>query len=288
MQTIFDILKVILVGIVEGITEWLPVSSTGHMILVEDIFPIVTMSDNFYKMFIYVIQLGAILAVVVYYFNRLNPFSKRKGSAQRASVWSTWLKVLIGVIPAGFAGLALDDFLDEKIFADGVKSYVVAAALLVYGIIFILVEKQRQNKAFRVNSIEELSYKEAFYIGCFQVLSIIPGTSRSGSTIIGSMMMGISRTVAAEFSFFMAIPIMAGVSILKTGKYAYRALEGTPGYSPTSGEITMLAVGMVVAFFVSLAVIKFLLDFVKKHSFTAFGWYRIVLAVLVFLYFIFA
>lgn len=288
MHWLFDILKVILIGIVEGITEWLPVSSTGHMILVENIFPIEAMSESFYKMFIYVIQFGAILAVVVYYFNRLNPFSKDKGKEQRASVRRTWLKVLIGVIPAGAAGLALDDFMDEKVFTDGVKSYVVAAALLIYGIIFILIERQRKDRAFRINSIEELSYKEAFYIGCFQVLSIIPGTSRSGSTIIGSMMMGISRTVAAEFSFFMAIPIMAGVSLLKTGKYAYRALEGAQGYNPTSFEIVMLAVGMAVAFFVSLAVIRFLLDFVKKHSFTAFGWYRIILAVLVFLYFIFA
>ena len=285
---LLEYLKVILIGIVEGITEWLPVSSTGHMILVERIFPLERMSPAFYSMFLYVIQLAAILAVVVYFFHRLNPFSKRKNEADRKNTWSIWAKVIVGVIPAGVIGIALDDLVDEHIVGADFGVYVIAAALVMYGILYILLERTRREKCFRVNTLEELSYRDALLIGLFQCLSILPGTSRSGSTILGGMCIGVSRVASAEFSFFMAIPIMLGMSLLKVGKYALNALGGAAGYLPSGDEIGLLIVGSIVAFAVSLVCIKFLMDFVRRHSFEAFGWYRIALGVLVVLYFLFA
>ncbi len=284
---ILEYLKVILIGIVEGITEWLPVSSTGHMILVERIFPLKAMSPEFYSMFLYVIQLAAILAVVVYFFSRLNPFSKRKNAAERKNTWSLWAKVLVGVIPAAIIGVALDDLIDEYVVAADFGVYVIAAALIVYGILYILLERNRKNKTFRIESIHDLTYRDALLIGLFQCLSILPGTSRSGSTILGGMFIGVSRVASAEFSFFMAIPIMVGMSLLKVGKYAMNALDGVAGYAFTGDELGLLAVGSIVAFAVSLVCIKFLMDFVRRHSFEVFGWYRIALGVLVVLFFLF-
>lgn len=284
---ILEYLKVILIGIVEGITEWLPVSSTGHMILVERLFPLKAMSPEFYSMFLYVIQLAAILAVVVYFFSRLNPFSRRKNAAEKKNTWSIWAKVLVGVIPAGIIGIALDDLIDEHVVQADFGVYVIAAALIVYGVLYILLERFRKDRPFRTESLDALTYRDAIIIGLFQCLSILPGTSRSGSTILGGMCIGVSRVASAEYSFFMAIPIMVGMSLLKVGKYALSALEGVEGYTCTSDEIGLLLVGSVVAFAVSLVCIKFLMDFVRRHSFEVFGWYRIALGILVILYFAF-
>lgn len=284
---ILEYLKVILIGIVEGITEWLPVSSTGHMILVERLFPLKAMSPEFYSMFLYVIQLAAILAVVVYFFSRLNPFSRRKNAAEKKNTWSIWAKVLVGVIPAGIIGIALDDLIDEHVVQADFGVYVIAAALIVYGILYILLERFRKDRPFRTESLDALTYRDAIIIGLFQCLSILPGTSRSGSTILGGMCIGVSRVASAEYSFFMAIPIMVGMSLLKVGKYALSALEGVEGYTCTGDEIGLLLVGSVVAFAVSLVCIKFLMDFVRRHSFEVFGWYRIALGILVILYFAF-
>lgn len=282
---LLDILKVILIGIVEGITEWLPVSSTGHMILVEELFSIENMSDNFYPVFLYVIQLGAILAVIFYYFSRLNPFSRKKSAEEKRSTWNMWLLVLIGVVPAAVAGVLLDDWLDEKLINGGIKCYVVAIALIVYGVLFIVIERLRKGRSNKIELAENLDKPTAVKIGLFQVLSIIPGTSRSGSTILGGMSLGVSRTAAAEFSFFMSIPIMFGVSLLKTGKYAVKSISGEAGYGVTSNEVILLLIGCAVAFVVSLLTIKFLMDYVKKHSFELFGWYRIAIGFIVILYF---
>lgn len=284
---ILEYLKVILIGIVEGITEWLPVSSTGHMILVERLFPLKAMSPEFYSMFLYVIQLAAILAVVVYFFSRLNPFSRRKNAAEKKNTWSIWAKVLVGVIPAGIIGIALDDLIDEHVVQADFGVYVIAAALIVYGVLYILLERFRKDRPFRTESLDALTYRDAIIIGLFQCLSILPGTSRSGSTILGGMCIGVSRVASAEYSFFMAIPIMVGMSLLKVGKYALSALEGVEGYTCTGDEIGLLLVGSVVAFAVSLVCIKFLMDFVRRHSFEVFGWYRIALGILVILYFAF-
>ena len=281
----FDILKVILIGIIEGITEWLPVSSTGHMILIEDLLKVENMSDNFYPVFLYVIQLGAILAVIFYYFSRLNPFSSKKTEEQKKSTWNLWGKVLIGIIPAGIFGVLLDDWLDQKLIGGGIKCYVVATALIVYGVLFIVIERIRKGREYKYASVDDISWFTALKIGCFQVLSIIPGTSRSGSTILGGMSLGVSRTASAEFSFFMSIPIMFGVSLLKTGKYAIKSIEGVEGYGVTANEIILLLVGCAVAFAVSLIAIKFLMEFVKRHSFEVFGWYRIAVGLIVFIYF---
>ena len=284
---VLEYLKVILIGIVEGITEWLPVSSTGHMILVERLFPLKAMSPEFYSMFLYVIQLAAILAVVLYFFSRLNPFSGRKNAAEKKNTWSIWAKVLVGVIPAAIIGIALDDLIDEHVVQADFGVYVIAAALIVYGVLYILLERFRKDRPFRTESLDALTYRDAIIIGLFQCLSILPGTSRSGSTILGGMCIGVSRVASAEYSFFMAIPIMVGMSLLKVGKYALSALEGVEGYTCTGDEIGLLLVGSVVAFAVSLVCIKFLMDFVRRHSFEVFGWYRIALGILVILYFAF-
>ena len=272
---IFEILKVIFLGIVEGITEWLPISSTGHMILVDE-FIRLNVSEEFKEMFFVVIQLGAIAAVPVLFWERLNPFSKKKSAEERRSVFDLWGKVLVGVIPAAVLGLLLDDLLDEYLY----NYVVVSIALVAYGVLFIIIEKNKAEKKFRVESVYELTYTDALKIGAFQVLSLIPGTSRSGSTILGGMLTGVSRSASAEFSFFMAIPVMLGASLLKVLKFF---LEGN---SASGGEIALLGVGMVVSFLVSLFAIKFLMDFVKRHNFTPFGIYRIVLGVAVIGYFL--
>ena len=269
----WEILKSIFLGIVEGITEWLPVSSTGHMIIV-DKFITLNVSREFMELFLVVVQLGAIAAVPVFFFDKLNPFSKKKSSAEKKATWSLWYKVIVGVIPAAIIGVLLDDFLDAHLY----NYIVVSIALIVYGIVFILIEKHgavKGKKRYRVENVNDLSYTDALKIGAFQVLSLIPGTSRSGSTIIGGMLSGVSRTVSAEFSFFMAIPVMLGASLLKVVKFV------AEGYSVSGEELLLLFVGIIVSFAVSLFVIKFLMDFVKKHTFIPFGIYRIALGVLV-------
>ncbi len=282
---LLDILKVLLLSLVEGITEWLPVSSTGHMILVEEFLSVERMSVPFYNMFLYVIQLGAILAVLVLFWNRLYPFSRSKSREERSSVLRLWGMVLIGVLPAAVIGLALDSFLEEHVFVPGVRSIVVAVALVVYGILFIVIERAARKKSDTVESLSALAPKTALLIGAFQVLSIIPGTSRSGSTVLGARLLGVSRTVAAEFSFFMAIPVMVGVSLLKVAKFSLSAIGGEAGYELSAEPIILLAVGFVAAFAVSLVVIRFLLDFVRRHSFECFGWYRIALGAAVLLWY---
>ena len=261
-----EYLKSFILGIIEGITEWLPISSTGHMILFNEI---IDNTGSFLEsqLYLYVIQLGEILAVVTLFFNKLNPFSRKKTPEEKNSTWQMWFKVIVACVPAGVIGLLLNDFMEK--FENW---QVVSAMLIIYGIAFILVEKLQKKTA--VETIDQMSYKTALSIGAFQVLSIIPGTSRSGSTILGGMLMGCSRTVAAEFSFFLAIPIMFGVSLLKILTH-----EGAI-------EWGLLLVGMLVSYIVSMVAIKFLMNFVKKHSFSGFGWYRIVLGVLVIGYFL--
>lgn len=271
----WEIIKAVFLGIVEGITEWLPISSTGHMILFDE-FVKLNISPEFKELFFVVIQLGAILAVPVFFFSKLNPFSKKKTQSERNATWSLWFKVIVGALPAAIIGFLLDDFFDEHFY----NYIVVAIALIVYGVAFILVERLKKGKSFRVEQIEELSYKDALVIGTFQILSLIPGTSRSGSTILGGMLTGVSRTASAEFSFFMAIPIMLGASLLKIVKFI------AAGFVATSTEIALLLVGIVVSFLVSLFVIKFLMDFVKRHDFKPFGIYRIALGVVVIGYFV--
>ena len=270
-----EILKAIFLGIVEGITEWLPISSTGHMILVDEFIGL-NVSDGFKEMFFVVIQLGAILAVPIVFWKRLFPFSKDKTPKERSKVWQLWFKVIVGVIPAGILGFLFDDFFDEHFY----NFIVVAIALVVYGVGFIIVEKLKADKEPRIDSVYDLSYKDALIIGCYQTLSLIPGTSRSGSTILGGMLTGVSRTAAAEFSFFMAIPIMLAASLLKILKFV---LEGLTVSLP---ELVLLFVGIGVSFVVSFVAIEFLMNFVKKHNFKPFGVYRIVLGILVIGYFL--
>ena len=270
-----EILKAIILGIVEGITEWLPVSSTGHMILVDELMSL-NVSPEFMELFLVVIQLGAICAVPVLFFNKLNPFSAKKSATERKSTWLLWAKVIVGVMPAAVIGVLFDDFLDEHLY----NFVTVAITLIVYGIAFIIVEHFKRDKASRVERVEDLTFTDALLIGGFQVLSLIPGTSRSGSTILGGRLIGVSRSASAEFSFFMAIPVMLGASLLKVAKFV---LEG---YTATGTEICLLLVGLVVSFIVSLAAIRFLTDFVKRHTFTPFGIYRIALGALVIGYFL--
>ena len=267
MTLLIELLKSLLLGIVEGITEWLPISSTGHMILVNEFIGNEGFTSS--DLYIYVIQLGAILAVVTLYFHKLNPFSPKKTAAEKADTWQMWFKVIAACIPAGVIGLALNDFMDK--FENW---YVVSATLVLYGIAFLFIEKKGRKAT--TTTIRGLSYKTALLIGAFQVLSIIPGTSRSGSTILGAMILGCSRAVAAEFSFFLAIPVMFGVSFLKIV---------TNDVAMTGGDVATLLLGMATAYIVSLAAIRFLMDYVKKHNFKAFGVYRIALGVVVILYF---
>ncbi|CUH92514.1 undecaprenyl-diphosphate phosphatase [Herbinix luporum] len=266
-----DILKAIILGIVEGITEWLPISSTGHMILVNEFIPL-NVSEEFMEMFQVVIQLGAILAVVILYFHKLNPFSPKKSKEEKKDTMSIWYKVIIGVMPAGIMGVLFDDWFDQHFY-----NYITVAIMLIfYGVLFILIENKNKDKGAEIESFNELSYKTALLIGIFQVLSLIPGTSRSGVTILGAIILGTSRFVAAEYSFFLSIPVMFGASALKLIKF---------GFDFTGKEIAILITGMAVAFIVSIIAIKFLISYIKKNDFKSFGWYRIVLGILVLGYF---
>ena len=291
---IIELLKALLYGIVEGITEWLPVSSTGHLILLDEFLSLnvapelgAEFADEFWSMFEVVIQLGAILAVVVMFFTKLNPFAGT--SEKKKATWSMWGKVLVASLPAAFFGIVFDKIL-EKISGRDIdgwlyNAWVVATALIVYGILFIVIEKHHEGKSARINDIESISYKNAFVIGVFQMLAIIPGTSRSGSTILGSMMLGLSRTAAAEFSFFMAIPAMAGGSLIKALGFLDYVSEA--GVSVPAAAWIVLVVASAVAFAVSMVAIKFLMDFVRRHSFSVFGVYRIILGALLIVYFVF-
>ena len=272
---LLELLKTILLGIVEGITEWLPISSTGHLILLNN-FITLDVSEEFWEMFEVVIQLGAIMAVVLLFWNKLWPFGKQKSPRKKRRTWDLWFKIIVGVLPSAIIGLLLDDWFNKHFY-----NYIsVAIALIVYGVLFIFIERWRAGKETRLERLEDITYKDALLVGAFQVLSIIPGTSRSGSTILGGMILGLSRSAAAEFSFFLAIPTMVGASLLKIVKFL-----GT-GVGVTGGEVVILLLGCIVSFVVSVATIRFLMDFVKRHTFSAFGVYRIVLGALVLLYFI--
>ena len=268
---ILEIIKVIFYGIVEGITEWLPVSSTGHLILFESFWPL-NQSEEFMEMFRVVIQLGAILAVCVIYFQRLNPFGKSYDEEERRQILSIWSKVIVGCIPAGILGVLFNDWFDEHFY----KWPVVAFTLILYGVLFIVIENRNAGRRARVRSFRQMTYPMALLIGLCQCLSLVPGTSRSGSTILSAMFFGVSRSVAAEFSFFMAIPIMFGASFLKLLKH---------GLAFSAPELICLFLGMAVAFAVSIAAIKFLIGYIKKKDFKVFGYYRIVLGVIVVIYF---
>ena len=265
-----ELLKTVVLGIVEGLTEWLPISSTGHMILVDEFIKL-DVSKSFMDMFLVVIQLGAILAVVVLNFEKLNPFSSWKSSWEKRDTWRLWYKVILACVPAAVIGLLFNKFMEEHFMT----APVVAATLIFYGIMFLVVESYNKRRTPRVREIERLDYKTAFIIGLFQVLSLVPGTSRSGATILGGILFGTSRYVAAEFTFFLAIPVMFGASLLKMVKF---------GWHYTGSEILILVVGMATAFVVSILSIKFLLRYIKNNDFKAFGWYRIVLGIIVVLY----
>ena len=275
-----EILKAILFGIVEGITEWLPVSSTGHLILL-DTFVKLDVSEAFYEMFQVVIQLGAILAVILLFFRKLNPFALSKTKEEKKGTWDLWFKVVVAVVPSAVVGLLLDDWMDAHLY-----NYIVVSIMLVlYGVAFLFVEKWNSRRQFRIQEVYDIDYKTAFFMGAFQCLSLIPGTSRSGATILGAIILGVSRPAGAEFSFFMAIPTMLGASALKLLKYALEIMKGE-ALAPNQTEIITLVVGCVVALAVSLAVIKGLMEYVRKHSFSVFGIYRIVLGIVVLGYFL--
>jgi len=269
---IIEIIKTIIIGIVEGITEWLPISSTGHMILVDEWINL-DMTDAFKEMFLVVIQLGAIMAVVVLFFHILNPISRKKSKEEKKDTMQIWFKVIIGVLPAAVIGLIFDDWLNDNLY----NYFTVAIMLVLYGALFIVIENKNKNKQSSINSIQDLSYKTALFIGLFQVLALIPGTSRSGATILGAIILGTSRVVAAEFSFFLSIPVMFGASALKLYKY---------GLDFSGSELAILLIGMVTAFIVSIVTIKFLMGYIKKHDFKIFGWYRIALGIIVIIYFL--
>ena len=268
---IFDVFVAVVWGIVEGITEWLPISSTGHMILVDEFIKL-DVSKEFLDMFMVVIQLGAILAVLVLYFHKLNPFSRKKTLVERKQTWSLWLKVIIACLPAAVIGLIFDDKINELFF----NAWTIAITLIVYGVLFIIVEIFNRKRKPKIRELSQLPYTMAFLIGVFQLLALIPGTSRSGVTIITALLLGASRFVAAEFTFFLAIPVMLGASALKLVKF---------GFSYTGLEIAILIAGVLTAFLVSVLAIKFLMKYIKKHDFKPFGYYRIVLGVLVILWF---
>lgn len=291
---LLEALKAFLIGVVEGITEWLPVSSTGHMILVDE-FVKLQVSEQFLELFLVVIQLGAILAVLILYFHKLNPFSPKKTSTEKKSTWRIWGMVVVGCIPAAIIGILFDDWFTEHFH----NAVTVSIALIAYGIVFIVLEMHNRKKArniqtrgrharpgsaeeslFKINSVDEIDVKTALKIGAFQVLAIVPGTSRSGSTIIGGMLTGCSRTAAAEFSFFLAIPVMLGWGLLKTIKYLMAI-----GFAMSTTEIVVFAVGIITAFVVSVVAIKFLMGYIKNNDFTAFGIYRIVIGIIVLAYF---
>lgn len=271
---IIEILKVIFLGIVEGITEWLPISSTGHMLLVDE-FITLNMPEDFKEMFFVVIQLGAIIAVVVMFWKKMWPFQFKDKLQPKVNmdIINMWLKVVVACIPSAVLGLLLDDILEEY-FGNAIT---ISIMLIVYGIAFILIENWNKKRTPKIQVLDDISYKTAFFIGLFQVLSMIPGTSRSGATIIGALLLGVSRTAAAEFTFFLAVPTMVGASLLKLVKF---------GFDFTGAEILTLVIGMVVAFAVSVLCIKFLMSFIKKHDFKVFGWYRIVLGIIIIAYFL--
>ncbi len=269
MEYVWEILKSVLQGIVQGVTEWLPISSTGHLILVNEFVPF-SLSQEFFDLFKVLIQLGSILAVVVLYFHKLNPFSPKKNVEQRQDTWKLWGKVAIASVPTAIAGLLLDDLVDSTLS----RPLVIASTLIVYGVLFIWMENR--NRTPRIHDFDGITWRTAVLMGCFQALALIPGTSRSGATILGAVLLGCSRYIAAEFSFFMAIPAMAGASGLKVVKYLL-----VDGMTMSGMEVAVLAVGMIVSFVVSLLVIRFLMNFIKKHDFKPFGWYRIVLGVII-------
>lgn len=270
---IIELIKSFLLGIIQGITEWLPVSSTGHMIIFDSFFPLKA-SESFKSMFEVVIQLGSILAVLVIYFSRLNPWSKKKTKAENKYTLDLWKKILVAVVPAAVIGVLFDDLLDRYLY----NYIVVSITLVVYGIAFIVIERSRKDKKFLMEKAEDIDYRTALLIGAFQILALIPGTSRSGSTIVGAMLLGVSRTAAAEFSFFLAIPVMFGASGLRGLKYVLDVASGEAAMFGIS-ELAVLLVGTVVAFVVSMIVVKFLVSFVRRHSFESFGWYRIALGI---------
>lgn len=265
-----EILKAILYGIVEGVTEWLPISSTGHMVLLDSLLPL-NVSPAFWDVFLVVIQLGAILAVCLLFFHKLNPFSLTKSRAERQDTFVLWSKVILAVIPAGVVGLLWDDWFTEHFY----NNFVIAFTLILYGVLFLVVERRNHGLRPRVRTVNQISYQTALLIGVFQLLSLIPGTSRSGATILGAIFLGCSRWAAAEFSFFLAIPVMLGASALRLVK---AFLEGAVF---TAGEWGLLLTGSIVAFVVSVIAIRSLMDYVRKHDFTVFGWYRIVLGIVV-------
>ena len=276
MDVILELLKAVLFGIVEGITEWLPISSTGHMILLDQLVKL-QVSPEFYEMFQVVIQLGAILAVVLLFFHKLNPFSPKKSPKARNQTWQLWFKVVVAVIPSAVLGLLLDDWMEAHLY----NYVVVAIALIVYGVAFLYLEQGNGRIAPRIKSVHAIDYKTALLIGAFQCLSLIPGTSRSGSTILGAILLGVGRSAGAEFSFFLAIPTMVGASGLKLVKFL------ASGVSVTGVEIGVLLIGCLVSFLVSFLVIKALMDYVRSHSFRVFGIYRIALGIVVLIYFLF-
>lgn len=270
-----EILKVVFLGIVEGITEWLPISSTGHMLLVDE-FITLDASDSFKDMFFVIIQLGAILAVVTIFWNKMWPFQMKDKtqSVFKKDTWSMWFKTVVACIPGAVVTLLFDDFIEAHLHT----AVVISIALIFYGVAFIVIENWNKTRTPKVETLNDITYKTAFFIGMFQVLSIIPGTSRSGATTIGALLLGVSRVAAAEFTFFLAVPVMFGLSALKLIKF---------GLSFTSAEFAILIIGCVVAYLVSIVVIKFLMGYIKKHDFKIFGWYRIVLGIIVLLYFAF-
>lgn len=275
-----EIIKSIILGIVEGITEWLPISSTGHMIIVDE-FVKLNVSERFLAMFLVVIQIGAIMAVILLYFHKLNPFSPKKSVQERKSTWRLWGMVLVGCIPAAIIGMLFDDWVNEHFY----NAITVAAMLILYGIVFIVLERRNRNRGgahtnlFKINDVNQIDAKTALKIGLFQVLAIIPGTSRSGATIIGGMLSGVSRSASAEFTFFLAIPIMLGWGLVKAAKFIL------DGLVMTQTEIAVLIVGVLVAFVVSILSIKFLMNYIKKNDFSIFGWYRIAVGILLLIFF---
>lgn len=271
-----EILKAVFLGIIQGITEWLPISSTGHMILADEFLKLDVFRNNtnFKDLFLVVIQLGSILAVLVLYFHKLNPFSPKKSALEKKGTLSLWGKVIIGSVPIGIIGLLFEKKIDALFY----NYKTVAISLIVYGVFFIILENRNKHLRPRLRSVSDLNYKTALLIGVFQVLALIPGTSRSGSTILGAMLLGTSRTISAEFSFFLAIPAMFGASFIKIVKY---------GFSYTGAELAVLLIGTIVSFLVSIVAIKFLMNFIRKHNFKPFGYYRIILGIAVILYFTF-
>ena len=274
MDLFFDLLRSVIYGVIEGITEWLPISSTGHMILVDEIIRL-NQPDAFKDMFLVVIQLGAILAVAVMYFHKLNPFSPAKSSRQKQATWALWIKIVIACVPAAVFGLLLDDWMEAHLY----NAYVVAATLIIYGVLFIVLENSSITANPSITKVGHISAKTALFIGLFQLLSLIPGTSRSGSTILGAMVLGCSRGAAAEFSFFLGIPVMFGASFLKLVKFFIK------GNALTGPQIFYTILGMLVAFGVSVYSIQFLMGYVRRHDFKFFGYYRIILGIVVLAYF---